>query len=106
MKVEIVGEKENPLLERREVEFTVIPEGGSETYEAVRKKIAAMLDLNENAFVIQHMKPQFGKKVYKGFLKVYKDEKAMKSVEEKYVLRRNGLLGDEDDIGKVPDQGQ
>jgi small subunit ribosomal protein S24e len=95
MKIEIVDEKENPLLERKEIHFTLIPDEGGERYEAVRKKVAAMLDLDERAFVIQYMRSQFGKKAYKGFLKVYANEKAMRAVEEKYVLRRNGLMGEE-----------
>lgn len=95
MKIEVLEEKENSLLERKEVYFKVIPEGGSEKYEDVRKKVAAMLDLDKNKFVIQYMKPQFGKKEYKGFLKIYKDEKNMRSVEENYVLKRNGLIGEE-----------
>jgi len=95
MKIEIQEEKENLLLERKEVYFKVIPETGSEKYEDVREKIAAMLDLDKNTFVIQYMKPQFGKKEYRGFLKIYKDEKNMRSIEENYVLKRNGLMGEE-----------
>ncbi|MEA1992965.1 MAG: 30S ribosomal protein S24e [Euryarchaeota archaeon] len=96
MKIEILEEKENPLLERKELSFKVIPEGGSEKYENVRKKIAAMLDLDENTFVIQRLQSQFGKKEYRGFLKIYKDEDNMRDVEEKHILKRNGLAGEEE----------
>ncbi|HDM22512.1 MAG: 30S ribosomal protein S24e [Methanomicrobia archaeon] len=95
MKIEIIEEKENPLLERKEIKFKVIPEKGGEKYEDVREKIAAMLDLDKNKFVIQYMKPQFGKKEYRGFLKIYNDEKTMKEIEEEYILKRNGLIGEE-----------
>ncbi|HDN81741.1 MAG: 30S ribosomal protein S24e [Methanomicrobia archaeon] len=94
MKIEIQEEKENPLLERKEVYFKFIPETGSEKYEDVRERIAAMLDLDKNTFVIQYMKSQFGKREYRGFLKIYKDEKNMRSIEENYVLKRNGLMGE------------
>ncbi len=94
MKIEILEEKENPLLERKEVTFKLIPEGGGEPYEKVRERIAAMMDIDENTFVIQSMKSRFGKNEYRGFLKVYKNEEKMRHVEENHVLKRNGLIGE------------
>lgn len=100
MKIEIVKERENPLLERREIEFRVIHEKGSPKLEDVRKKIAADLNLKKYIFVIHGLHSAYGMNESLGFLKIYKTKKRMEQVEHRYVLKRNGLIEEEKEEGE------
>lgn len=92
MKIEILSEKENPLLERREVKFKVIHDRGSDKIPEIRKRIAAELTLAEDRFVVQNVRTQAGLPESHGLLKIYKTPERMKQVEHKYVLIKNGLM--------------
>jgi small subunit ribosomal protein S24e len=92
MKIEILFEKENPLLERKEVRFKVIHEKGSDKVPEIRKRIAAELTLAEDRFVIQNVRTQVGLSESHGLLKIYRTPERMKQVEHKYVLIKNGLM--------------
>ena len=89
MDVEIMNERENPLLGRKEVKFRVkYPRVGVPARQEVRSKLIAMLDSNKDLTVLDYLKPQYGQHAALGYIKVYDNADAMK-VEAKYKIKRN-----------------
>ncbi|MFH1055911.1 MAG: 30S ribosomal protein S24e [Candidatus Altiarchaeota archaeon] len=88
MEVEITQDRENKLLERREVKFKASFQGPTPKREDVRGKLIALLDSDRELTVLDSMASDYGSKAVKGYVKVYASKKAME-VEPKYILKRN-----------------
>jgi len=89
MDVEILSQRENPLLQRKEVKFRVVYAGaGSPGRQDVRNKLIAMLDAQKDLTILDYMKPEFGRQASRGYVKIYENALAMK-VEPKHQLKRN-----------------
>ena len=94
MELTIDREFENPLLDRKEVWFTITYDGGTPKRQEVREKIAAVLAINEKLLIIDHIKQKYGKEEATGFAKIYKSEDALRDVEPKYKIERNIVGGE------------
>ena len=92
MEIQILEEKDNPLLERKEIQLRVIQDAGSPKISDLRKKIAAQLSLDESLFVVQHANAEYGMNESRCMLKIYKTEERLKAVEADHVLKKNGLV--------------
>lgn len=94
MDVEILNEKDNRLLERRELNLRVVYGGkkGTPKLSEVKDAIATKLNLDKSKVVIDNIDQPFGVLYSKVYAKVYDNENAMK-VETRPVLKKN--LGDE-----------
>ena len=93
MEIEITSKKENTLLERVEVEFTIAhPEEKTPTRDSVRAKLSDMLKAPKDAVVVDHLKSKFGQMVTVGYAKVYKDGDTAKKIEREHILIRNKLV--------------
>ncbi len=92
MEIQILEEKENPLLNRKEIQLRIIQDAGSPKIADLRKKIAAQLSLDESLFVVQHVYAEYGMNESRCLLKAYMSEERLKTVEADHVLRKNGLL--------------
>ncbi|MDI9393901.1 MAG: 30S ribosomal protein S24e [Euryarchaeota archaeon] len=95
MDIKILKDKNNPLLNRRELDFTVKYEGSTPSRSDVKNKLAAMLNAPLELLVIQRIKTEYGMQESKGYAKLYEDAERMKEVEQAYVLKRNGAPGSE-----------
>jgi len=92
MEIDIISKKENPLLERTEVHFKAThAKEKTPQREAVRDKLAAMLNVGKDKLVVDTLKSDFGRIVTVGYAKIYKTKEQAFKVERNYVLRRNGL---------------
>ncbi|MDI3502064.1 MAG: small subunit ribosomal protein S24e [Archaeoglobi archaeon] len=89
MEIEIVEEKENKLLRRREIRFRVKFDGPTPKREDVKKKLCAMLGVSESLTVIQSLEGIFGKSECSGFAKIYENEEDLRRTEEEHVIRKN-----------------
>ncbi len=94
MKIEIVKEKENKLLNRKEIDFKVAYDGGTPKIGEVRKELIAAIHSKENLTIIDSLKPSFGAKRLAGYAKVYKDEAGLK-IEPKHRMKKNSLIKEE-----------
>jgi small subunit ribosomal protein S24e len=92
MEIEIIEEKENPLMERKEMQLRIIQDAGSPKIIDLRKKIAAQFSLNESLFVIQQILAEYGMNESHCTLKIYDSEDRLRAVEAKHILRKNGFL--------------
>jgi small subunit ribosomal protein S24e len=95
MEIQILEEKNNPLLERKEIQLRIIQDAGSPKIADLRKKIAAQLSLNESLFVVQNVYAEYGMNESHCLLKVYASNEQLEAVEADHVLRKNGLKKEE-----------
>ncbi len=92
MDVLVVSRRENPLLERTEVRFRVVHQGErTPEREAVRERLAALLNERKELVIIDHMRSEFGKHEALGYAKVYKSRERAMRVERDRTLVRNRL---------------
>ena len=110
MEIEIVRERDNKLLRRKEILFKVKhgssgevgSEGGSSQEHArgaggsgtpsrkeVREALVRKFGCRPQVLVIDWMKPAFGKTEALGYAKIYDSEARMREIERKHILRRN-----------------
>lgn len=92
MEIEILSKKDNPLLERTEVQFKVV-HSGAETpkRDAVREKLAGALNAKKGLVVVDRMDTVFGRQETKGYAKVYASVDVLAKLEREHVMKRNGL---------------
>ena len=98
MEIKVTEIRENKLLGRKEIYFDVIHEGEpTPSREAVKGKLAAMLNLDPNTMVLQYIRSYFGSHVSKGYAKVYETRERMLYIEPDYILLRDGLIQREEE---------
>ncbi|AYK14353.1 MAG: 30S ribosomal protein S24e [Methanosarcina flavescens] len=95
MDIRILKDKNNALLNRRELDFVVKYEGSTPSRSDIKNKLAAMLNAPVELLVIQRIKTEYGMQEGKGYAKLYEDADRMKQVELGYVLKRNAVPGTE-----------
>lgn len=89
MDIRILKDKNNLLLNRRELDFVVKYEGSTPSRSDVRNKLAAMLSVPLELLVLQRFVTEYGLQEAKGYAKLYSDAQRMKQIENEYVLKRN-----------------
>ncbi|MGQ4911947.1 MAG: 30S ribosomal protein S24e [Candidatus Thorarchaeota archaeon] len=90
MKIEILNERENKLLARREIEFRVDHQGERTPSRAdIRAKIVAQFDADAAAVVIRSLDTKFGAGMTKGLARVYSSPEQMKRVEHDHIIKRH-----------------
>ncbi|MXR42905.1 30S ribosomal protein S24e [Halobaculum sp. WSA2] len=96
MDIDIISEKENPMLHRTDVRFEVQHDEATPARLQVRDSLAAKLDKGSDEVVIQDLDTKFGMRKTVGYAKVYETAEHAADVEQDYVLERNAIAGDED----------
>lgn len=101
METEVLSRRENPLLERIEIEFrTRHVSEPTPTRDALREEIAKIAKAKKDLVIIDRMDSDFGRPETTGYAKVYKSKDKILSVERKHILVRNGLLKPEKEPAK------
>ena len=90
MEIEITSRKENKILEREEVAFTLQFEGKTPSRKQVQQKLADTI--GRNIIVIEYIKPVYGASQATGYARGYTSAKQAKALERQYVLERNNLV--------------
>jgi len=87
MSIQIISDKKNLLLQRREVEFT---DSGKTTpsRESIKPELAKALKANEKLLVIDYIEQKMGTNLNAGKAKVYDNEEAMKAISLDYKSTR------------------
>lgn len=88
MDIEIVGERRNPLLNRREVRFNLRYSGPTPRRSDIRDKVIAALKSDKDLTVLDSLKTRFGEHTVEGYVKIYSDKESMR-VEPEYRLKKN-----------------
>jgi small subunit ribosomal protein S24e len=89
MEIKVLEEKSNPLLQRREVHFSVSQNLGTPSRQEIKSKLAAYLNSKPELVIIERMKQEFGKRETKGYAKIYESMDRMKDVETEHIIQRN-----------------
>lgn len=91
MELEIVKKRENPLMGRVEVHFTVRHAGeATPNRDAVRDNLATQVGAKRETVILQSLKSTSGKAVTAGYARVYPSREAAAS-ERRHILVRNKL---------------
>jgi small subunit ribosomal protein S24e len=93
MEIEIDSKKNNPLLKRTEVYFTVKHIGEkTPNREIIRSELADKLNSKKENVVLNIIKPGFGINKTTGYAKIYSSLNNLKSLERNHILKRNKLI--------------
>jgi len=92
MEVEIVGEKENPLLKRKELKIRIIHDDATPSRAEVREKVIALTNADKETVVVSSIKTKFGIKESIGLVNIYKTKERALEIEPKHKLEKNLLI--------------
>jgi len=94
MEIKIDSKRNNPLLNRTEIYFTVKHEGeGTPNRELIRSELAEKLNAKKENIVINVISPGFGLQESTGYAKVYSSIQKTKDLEREHILLRNKIIG-------------
>lgn len=83
-------EYENPVLERKELEFTVIHfRTGTPSRFEIRKKVSEMLNISIDNIYVLNIYTKSGQGISRVRVHVYKDAKRGEKIEEEHIKKRN-----------------
>ncbi len=97
MKIEVVTDKENVLLNRQDIVFKVIPEGEVCSRENVKNKLVALLDTEPEQLILDRMNMQYGMQQITGYARLYADAQDALAIEPDYMIARNATKKSEED---------
>lgn len=91
MKIQIVSERENPLLKRKEIRFEVKHDktGSTPPRREVRKALANTIKAKSDFVIIKRLKTKTGTRTAVGFANVYVSSDQARLVEPDYIIARN-----------------
>jgi small subunit ribosomal protein S24e len=90
MDVKIISKKENPLLKRKEVKFTVVhTQGKTPARLDLKQSLASELQVSDKLVFIKRMKTMTGTNIATGEANAYETESQAKLIEPAYIMKRN-----------------
>ena len=95
MDINVTEDKNNALLNRREINFTVKFEGPTPSRNDVKGKLVAMLNAPLDLTIIQKLDSEYGMQELSGYAKIYEDAARMTQVERDYSIKRNVIPEEE-----------
>jgi len=91
MKIEILSEKENPLLKRKEFEVKITHDAATPSISEIRKKITSK-DIGKGTVIIDSFKSKHGSRETLGAVKVYQTKERALEIEPRHRLIKNELI--------------
>jgi small subunit ribosomal protein S24e len=89
MKIEIIKDEKNALLNRRDVVFNIISEGTTASRENVKNMLVALLDTKSELMILDRMNTQYGTQDILGYARLYDDLQQLQAIEPDYMTARN-----------------
>ncbi len=91
MQVKIETTKDNPLLKRKEVGFTIVQGPKEKTPQRLeaKKAIAIELKVGDDVVFVKKMRTKTGTSITQGVANIYQSVSQAKIVEPDYILKRN-----------------
>jgi small subunit ribosomal protein S24e len=90
MELKILSQKENPLLKRKEVKFTVVhTQGKTPARLDIKRSIASELQISDKLVFVKKMKTMTGTNTAVGEANAYETEVQAKLIEPAYIMKRN-----------------
>lgn len=91
MEIKITSDKQNELLSRRELEFTITYNGATPARKMVHAKLAAIMNVGKDQVVLDSMKSRFGISILNGSARVYQSKDDLVKLERSYLMTRGGV---------------
>ena len=92
MNLEVIQDRKNPLLNRRELDIIIAYESGTPKRDEVREEISKKFGVEKDRIIIEKMESLFGANKAKAHVHIYDTAEHAKRYERKHILRRHGLL--------------
>lgn len=91
MQIKIESTKNNPLLKRKEVGFTIVQGTKEKTPQRkeVKKALAMEMKIGDEVVFVKRMNTKTGTNITQGFANVYQNIEQAKLVEPEYIRKRN-----------------
>jgi small subunit ribosomal protein S24e len=89
MEIKVIEERQNPLLNRREIKFEIDHKGPTPSRKSVIEKLAATMNSQPGLVIVDSMKSEFGKQETVGYAKIYESEERAIQVERSHIVERN-----------------
>lgn len=89
MDIQVITEKSNPLLNRREIVFKVLHDEATPSRKSVVDRLAATMNSKEGQVIVDSLKTDFGKRETIGYAKIYETAERAKEVERNHIVERN-----------------
>ena len=96
MDIQIIEEKNNPLLNRREVVFKVDHDGATPSRKSIVDRIAATMNSKEGLVIVDNLRTEFGKRETIGYAKIYETADRAKQIERPHIMERNTFVPPEE----------
>ena len=88
MDFEIISDKRNELLSRREVQFNLKYDGATPSRMQIIGKLCALLNVKENQVTLDTLNSSFGKTEIRGSARIYDNEEGRTRTERPYLAAR------------------
>ncbi len=89
MDIQLISEKNNPLLNRREIVFKVLHDEATPSRKSIVERLAATMNSKEGLVMVDSLKTDFGKRETIGYAKIYENAERAKEVERNHIVERN-----------------
>jgi small subunit ribosomal protein S24e len=106
MKLEIVNQRENKTIGRKEIEFRIREQKSTPSRSEVKKRIAAMVNANENLVVVRKIFSRFGVSESIGIAHVYNSLDDLKVIENAFLLERDKRKGEKEKTEASEEKGE
>jgi small subunit ribosomal protein S24e len=87
--IQVIVEKNNPLLNRREIIFKVLHDEATPSRKSVVDRLAATMNSKEGLVIVDSLKTDFGKRETIGYAKIYETSERAKEIERSHIMERN-----------------
>jgi small subunit ribosomal protein S24e len=90
--IQVIEEKSNPMLNRREVVFKVIHDEATPSRKSVVERLAATMNSKPGLVFVDSLRTEFGKRETVGYAKIYETAERAKQVERPHIVERNTFV--------------
>ncbi|MCD6341811.1 MAG: 30S ribosomal protein S24e [Thaumarchaeota archaeon] len=95
MNIEVIQDRKNPLLNRRELDLLIAYESSTPKREDVRNALSEKYGVEAERIIVEKMESLFGTNKARAHVHIYDTVDDAKKYERKHILRRHGLLAEE-----------
>jgi small subunit ribosomal protein S24e len=89
MDIQVIQERSNPLLNRREIVFKVTYDEATPSRKSIVDKLAATMNSKQGLVIVDNLKTEFGKREGVGYAKIYDNADRVKQIERSHIVERN-----------------
>ena len=89
MDIKVLSEKNNPVLNRREIDFKVIHDEATPSRKSIVERLATPQNSKVGLVFVDSLKTEFGKRETIGYAKIYETEERAKQIERAHIIERN-----------------